>query len=90
MEDKPVPNIIVNINNAGDLVTDATVNLELTNTDTGEETKLKPINISMMPGADQTVKFTIPDHLKGNYLGVSIIKMAGTNDLSVGEKSFEF
>ncbi|HLS31698.1 MAG TPA: hypothetical protein VK021_12640 [Flavobacteriaceae bacterium] len=89
-EDKQQKTIAVEITNDGNKVSDATVELELTNTETGEEIKLKPINISMMPKADQTVKFTIPTNLKGTYLGVTIIKIAGTNDLSVGEKTFEF
>lgn len=80
----------VGVENDGNVVNDATVQLELTNTESGEEVKLKPINISMLPGANQTVKFSIPESLKGAYFGVSIIKMAGTNDLRVGEKNFKF
>lgn len=80
----------VGVENDGNVVNDATVQLELTNTESGEEIKLEPINISMLPGANQTVKFSIPESLKGAYFGVSIIKMAGTNDLRVGEKNFKF
>lgn len=82
--------VAVGIENDGNVVNDATVELELTNTESGKEIKLKPVNISMMPAAHQTVKFTLPDNLKGTYLGVAIIKMAGTNDLRVGEKTFDF
>lgn len=81
---------VIEITNDGNTVSDAKVELELTNTETGKEIKLKPINISMMPEANQTVEFSIPKDLKGTYLGVTIIKIAGTNDLSVGEKTFEF
>lgn len=90
VNDKQLPTIAIDITNDGNTVSDATVEFELTNTESGEEIKLKSVNISMMPNTNQTVKFALPDALKGTYLGVSIIKIAGTNDLSVGEKTFEF
>lgn len=83
-------NVAIGIENDGNVVNDATVELELTNTSSGEEIKLDPINISMIPGAIQVVDFQLPQELSGTFLGVSIIKMAGTNDLRVGEKTFEF
>lgn len=82
--------VAVGIENDGNVVNDATVELELTNTTTGEEIKLNPTNISMIPGTKQVVEFELPKNISGSYLGVSIIKMAGTNDLRVGEKNFEF
>ena len=81
---------VVSITNDGNVITDATVEFELTNTETGEEIKLKPVSISMMPNTDQVVEFELPEGLSGEYLGVTIIKMAGTNDLRVGEKTFTF
>lgn len=82
--------IAVSISNDGNLVNDATVAFELTNLDSGEELNLEPISISMMPNTKQIVKFILPEGILGNYLGVSIIKMAGTNDMRVGEKTFSF
>lgn len=89
-ENKQYTIVEVGIENDGNVVSDATAELELTNTTSGDEVKLKPINISMLPGAKQVVRFQLPEGLKGTYQGVSIIKMAGTNDLRVGEKTFEF
>lgn len=80
----------VKIYNDGNVVNDATAELELTNIETGEDIKLAPINLSMMPNTHQTITFNLPENLKGNYMGVTIVKMAGTNDLRVGEKTFEF
>lgn len=80
----------VKILNDGNVVNDAAAELELTNTETGEDIKLDPINLSMMPNTQQTIKFRLPENLKGTYMGVTIIKMAGTNDLRIGEKTFEF
>ena len=82
--------VAVRILNDGNVVNDAIVELELTNTASGEDSKLSPINISMMPNTYQTITFTLPENLKGSYMGVTIVKMAGTNDLRVGEKTFEF
>lgn len=89
-KDNTIHIVNVGIENDGNLVNDATVELELTNTSSGEEIKLRPINISMLPGDKQVVSFHLPEGLAGTYQGVSIIKMAGTNDLRVGEKTFEF
>jgi len=89
-EDGPTRIVAVSITNDGNVVNDASVEFELTNTDTGAEIKLNPIAISMIPGTDQVVRFTLPEDISGNYLGVAIIKMAGSNDLRVGEKNFDF
>lgn len=83
-------NVAISITNDGNVVNDATVEFELTNTDTGEEIKFEPRSISMIPKTHQVVVFSLPEGLLGEYLGVTIIKMTGTNDLRVGEKNFSF
>lgn len=82
--------IAVSIHNDGNTINDATVEFELTNTESGKEIKLPAISISMLPNTDQTVQFSLPENISGNFLGVAIIKMAGSNDLRVGEKNFKF
>ncbi len=82
--------VAVSIHNDGNTINDATVGFELTNTDTGQEIKLAPVSISMIPDTHQVVHFSLPENLSGNYLGVAIVKMAGSNDLRVGEKNFKF
>lgn len=82
--------VAVSITNDGNVINDATVEFELTNTDTGKEIKLNANSISVLPGTHQVVQFTLPEKIAGKYLGVAIIKMAGSNDLRVGEKNFEF
>lgn len=89
-ETEGIYNVKTRIHNDGNIVNDAAVELELTNTVSGEEIKLTPINLSMMPGTYQSVIHKLPEDLKGEYSGVIIIKMAGTNDLRVGEKTFNF
>ena len=82
--------VSVSILNDGNTINDATVEFELTNTDTGKEIKLPAISISMLPKTNQVVQFSLPENISGNFLGVAIIKMAGSNDLRVGEKNFKF
>lgn len=82
--------VAVSIHNDGNTINDATVEFELTNTDTGKEIKLPAVSISMMPDTNQVVQFSLPENISGNFLGVAIIKMAGSNDLRVGEKNFKF
>lgn len=82
--------VAVSIQNDGNTVNDATVEFELTNTDTGKEIKLPAISVSMLPDTNQVVQFSLPENISGNFLGVTIIKMAGSNDLRVGEKNFKF
>lgn len=82
--------VAIRLFNDGSVVNDAAVELELTNMDSGEEIKLTPINLSMMPGTYQNITHKLPENIKGKYAGVIIVKMAGSNDLRVGEKSFEF
>lgn len=79
----------VSIENDGNLVNDASVDLELTHLETGEEIFLPSRPVSMMPEALQEVSFHLPEHLKGSYLAVVIVRMAGTKDLRVGEKRIE-
>ena len=90
IEERSNKKVAISITNDGNVVNDATVEFELTNTDTGKEIKLPTTSISMLPDTNQVVQFTLPGNLSGNYLGVTIIKMAGSNDLRVGEKDFKF
>jgi len=80
----------VSIHNDGNTINDATVEFELTDKDSGKEIKLPAIAISMLPDTNQTVQFSLPENISGNFLGVVIIKMAESNDLRVGEKNFKF
>jgi hypothetical protein len=82
--------VAVSIHNDGNTINDATVGFELTDTDSGKEIKLPAISISMLPDTNQIVQFSLPENISGNFLGVAIIKMAGSNDLRVGEKNFKF
>jgi hypothetical protein len=78
--------VAVSIHNDGNTINDATVEFELTDTDSGKEIKLPAISISMLPDTHQVVQFFTGEHFR-NFLGVVIVKMAESNDLRVGEKT---
>jgi hypothetical protein len=82
--------VLAKIKNLGNMNSDSTVEFELMNKSTGEELKLNPQAISMMPGAEQTVSFPISGKLKGAYKGVAIIRVGSEANVRVGEKEFNF
>jgi len=75
--------------NQGNTVLDATSEFELTNAATGAEIKLPAVPVSMLPGTAQKTVFSLGEVPKGDYLGVALIRMAGSNDLRVGEKELK-
>ncbi len=81
--------VAVKIKNTGNVNTDSSVEFELINNTTGDEVKLEPMPISMMPGAEQVVNFPIPETLKGNYKGVSILRVGSVSNVRVGEKDLK-
>lgn len=73
--------------NNGEVSTDARVRFELTNKSTGEENKLPPAAITMLPGAKQVIYFHAPAGLaKGTYLAEAILDTGNDNDLKVAQK----
>src|SRR5690606_19310836 len=86
----PYRRIGVKVKNQGNTISDASVEMELTNKNSGQEIKLNPVNISMLPDAEQIIYFDLPIETKGSYAGVSFIRMSGTTDIRVAEKDFEF
>lgn len=87
---EPYRRIGVKVKNQGNTISDASVEMELTDKNNGEEIKLNPVNISMLPDAEQLIYFDLSPDTKGSFSGVSFIKMSGTTDIRVAEKDFEF
>lgn len=86
----PYRRIGVKVKNQGNTISDALVEMELTDKNSGQEIKLSPVNISMLPDAEQLIHFDLAADTKGSFAGVSFIKMSGTTDIRVAEKDFEF
>lgn len=74
------------IHNTGSLNKDAFIKVELTNKETGEEIKIDPKSIAMLPNSTQTVLLDLPANLKGKFLVVALIDAGSVYDLKVAEK----
>lgn len=78
--------LALKVHNKGDINKDATVKFELSNKETGEEIKLAPQIIAMLPDATQWVMMKLPANLKGKFLAVALLDAGSTYDLKVAEK----
>jgi len=78
--------LMLKIHNTGDINKDAFVRLELTNKETGEEHKIDPASIAMMPQATQWVTFNLPIELTGKFLAVALLDAGAAYDLKIAEK----
>lgn len=73
--------------NTGDFNRDGFIRFELTNKQTGEEIKLKPISIAIMPHSTQWTYCQLNETLpEGEYLAVAILDTGENNNLKVAEK----
>jgi len=82
--------IAVKVKNTGNIISDAMVEFEFIHKTTGQESKLTPVAISMMPGASQIIYFDVPGELKGAFKGVSILRIGDASNVKVGEKNLVF
>jgi len=78
--------VAIKIHNNGELNKDAWVRLELTNKETGEEVKIEPATIAMLPNATQWISINLPAKLKGKYLAIAMLDAGSFYDLKVAEK----
>jgi len=78
--------VALRIQNTGSVNKDAYVRFELTNKETGEEVKIEPQIIAMLPEATQWVNIDLPVSLKGTFLAVAMLDAGSTYDLKVAEK----
>lgn len=83
---KTTRRLALKIHNTGAINKDAFLRFELTNKDTGEETKIETKTLAMLPDATQWVMLDLPADLKGNYLVVALLDAGSLYDLKVAEK----
>jgi hypothetical protein len=85
-----IPRLSVKFENTGDVNKDGFVRFELTNKETGEEIKLPPIPIAIMPRDWQWVCCTLDKKIAtGPYLAVAILDTGSNSDLKVAEKEID-
>ncbi len=90
VSNRPGKKIAVKVKNTGNIISDAVVEFEFIHQTTGQESKLSPVAISMMPGASQIIYFDVPGNLKGAFKGVSILRIGDASNVKVGEKTCFF
>ncbi|KIO76137.1 hypothetical protein TH53_16600 [Pedobacter lusitanus] len=84
---KNLHRLAVKFENTGEINKDGYVRFELTNKETGEEIKIKPVPIAIMPKDFQWVYYTMEKELlPGEYLGVAILDAGENYNLKVAER----
>lgn len=78
--------VAIKVNNNGLINKDAFIRMELTNKETGEEIKIAPVMLAMLPESTQWIYFDLPANLKGTYLAVAMLDAGKNYDLKVAEK----
>lgn len=77
------------LKNKGEIMSESTVKLELTNQETAEEIKLEALPVPTLPGVRRIIRFNLPTSLKkGNYLAVAIVDNGPDVPLRIGELEF--
>jgi hypothetical protein len=84
--EKTVRRVAIKIYNRGEINKDAFLRLELTNKETGEEIKIEPTTVAMLPEEKQWVMVDLPANLKGKFLTVAMLDAGSSYDLKVAEK----
>lgn len=82
--------LALKIHNNGAINKDAFIRFELTNKETGEEIKIEPTTIAMLPDAAQLVYLDLPTDLKGKYLVIALLDAGSAYDLKVAEKEITY
>ncbi|RYZ93455.1 MAG: hypothetical protein EOP47_29500 [Sphingobacteriaceae bacterium] len=90
INNKKTRRIAVKIKNTGNVVTDGFLRFDITNQVTGDEVKIDPKAISMMPGDEQIIYTDLPVTLKGKYVLVALLDGGEETSLKVAKKELEF
>lgn len=80
--------ITTTIQNTGLQPLDTKIRLEISNTDTGEEWKIKDRTCATLPGASREEIFDLPQLKKGKYLSLAIVDSGNELPMKVGEVNF--
>lgn len=90
INNKKIRRIAVKIKNTGNVVTDGYLRFDITNQTTGDEVKVEPRAISMMPGNEQIVYADLPASLTGKYVLIALLDSGEETSLKVAKKELEF
>lgn len=77
------------VRNSGDISSDATLRLELTDKATGREIPVPEKKLTLLPDTEQIAYFDLP-LTHGRYLAVAFLDTGDQNDLKVAEKDIVY
>ncbi len=73
--------------NTGEINKDGVVRFELTNKQTGVETKLNSVPVAIQPLSKQILNYPLKKMARGDYLAVAIMDFPADNEIKVAEKN---
>lgn len=81
--------ITIEAENKGDGISYSTAYIDLTNTSTGEQKRLKVKKFTILPGLIRDFKFKIPDDTpKGNYIAVGVLDFENSEEIQAAKMEF--
>ncbi|MCC8407849.1 hypothetical protein LJ707_02840 [Mucilaginibacter sp. UR6-1] len=87
---KQVRRFAIRIKSTGNVVTDGNLRFDVTNQVTGDEVKVEPRAISLLPGSEQLVYLDLPVTLNGKYILVALLDSGEETSLKVAKKELDF
>lgn len=82
--------LVIKVKNTGEAILDCASYIEFTNTQTGEEERIKPTAFTVLPGGIREVKFTVPRTLaKGKYSVLGVVDYGSRENVQAAELQME-
>lgn len=74
------------VKNTGEAILDCASYLELSNLGTGEETRLRPLAYTLLPGSEREVRFNLPrNQPKGRYSLMGVVDYGNRDNIQAAE-----
>lgn len=81
--------ITIEAENKGDGISYSTAYIDLTNTSTGDQQRLKVKKFTILPGLIRDFKFDVPKSLpKGNYIAVGVLDFENSEEIQAAKMEF--
>jgi P pilus assembly chaperone PapD len=79
------------LKNSGEAILDCAAYIEMTNVNTGNEVRQKPIAFTVLPGSEREIKFTIPSNTpKGKYSVLGVVDYGSRENVQAAEIEVQF
>ncbi len=87
--DAPNRRVIMEVKNSGDGISYCRSYLELTNLNTGEQTRLRERNFTILPQFNREFKFDLQNLPSGRYSAIGVIDYGSRDEILAAEVEFE-